>query len=977
MGGKTTSTTSPKLNGIQVQSSTLGLPLSIGWGRGRLKCNLMWYGAFTAIAHTTKTGGGKGLGGGSKNTTYTYTASIMMGICEGGASGIQGIRTIYKDTAVLTSLSAAGLSLASGTPTQAVWSYLTSKFPAQAIPYSGIAYVYAQDYDLSDSATLPNHSFEIDFATQLGGGVCDADPKDIVTDFLTNSAYGVPMWGSGLIGDLSDYSLYCRANNLLLSPVLESQSSAASILEEWLTATNSAAFWSEGMLKIRPYGDAAATANGVTWTPDLTAAYDLTEDDLIVDDSGNAVSIEIVDQSDAYNIVQFEFLDRANQYNVGIATAQDLDNIVTYGRRKQDPTTVHCICDAAIARQAVQLYGQRVLYTREKYTFKLPWNFALLEPTDYVTLTTTTDSLLLNRQLVRITDIEEDADGLLAITAEGVPVGVASAALYASHSASGFAPNSDAAPGALSTPVLFNAPTSLTGGDGQLWCAVASTSPTWGGCEIWASADGVDYERFGVIEGPARYGTLTASLPGHADPDATNTLSVDLTPSNGTLDSATAAAADAGGSLCLVGDEIVTYQGAALTGANRYDLTTLHRGFLGTIPGSHAAGARFVRLDEAIFKLSYSSLNVGSTIYVKLPSFNVFGRAIEDLSAATAYSVTLAPATTLPDPATGLALSHAWDGSSLSVACDPSARALTYKFRFFLADGVTLRREIVTTSPAATYTASLAAQDGVSRVYHVEVVAANAAGDAAPSPRLVVTNDAPAAVTSPSATGGTTDATMTCGASTDPDLAGYVLFYSSSSGFDPSTSGGVLSSGIPSITVYGLAAGTYYGRIAAYDGWTADPAFLNLSAEHSFTIMAGGGSSPGGGGDAGGGYNGRCVVDTAMILMANADRAGPGIETPASHVRAGDWVWTRHEITMAWGAYRVTEISFSIEPVFAAPGYPRATPRHRFWIDGWTTAGEIGAAAGTARVARITIDDAHTYVSDGVLSHNYKSQPTL
>lgn len=256
MGGKSTSTTSPKLNGLQVQSSTLGLPISLGWGRGRMKCNLMWYGAFTAIAHTAKTGG-KGLGGGSKNTTYTYTASIMMGICEGGAGGIRGIRTIYKDTAVLTSLSAAGLSLATGSPTQPVWSYLTSKVPAHAIPYSGIAYVYAQDYDLADSATLSNHSFEIDFGVQLSGVANgDADPKDIITDFLTNPAYGVPMWGSGLIGDLSDYSLYCRANNLLLSPVLESQSGAASILEEWLTATNSAAFWSEGMLKIRPYGDA-------------------------------------------------------------------------------------------------------------------------------------------------------------------------------------------------------------------------------------------------------------------------------------------------------------------------------------------------------------------------------------------------------------------------------------------------------------------------------------------------------------------------------------------------------------------------------------------------------------------------------------------------------------------------------------------------------------------------------------------------
>jgi hypothetical protein len=978
MGGKSTSTTSPKLNGLQVQSSTLGLPISLGWGRGRMKCNLVWYNAFTAIPHTTKTSAGKGLGGGSKNTTYTYTASIILGICEGGASGIQGIRTIYKDTAVLTTLSAAGLSLATGAATQPVWGYLTSKFPAQAINYSGIAYVYAQDYDLADSATLSNHSFEIDFATQLGGSVCDADPKDIITDFLTNAAYGVPMWGSGLIGDLSDYSLYCRANNLLLSPVLESQSSAASILEEWLTATNAAVFWSEGMLKIRPYGDAAATGNSVTWTPNLTPVYDLTEDDLAVDDSGNAVSIEIVDQSDAYNIVQFEFLDRSQQYNVGIATAQDLDNIVTYGRRKQDPTTVHCICDAAIARKAVQLYGQRVLYTREKYTFKLPWNFALLEPTDLVTLTTTTDSLSLKRVLVRITEIAEDADGLLSIGAEGVPVGTASAALYAPHSSGpDRQPNAADAPGSVSTPALINAPTSLTNGDPEIWCAVASSSPAWGGCEIWVSADNVTYSRVGTVHGPARYGVLTAALANHADPDTTNTLAVDLTASRGDLGSATAAEADAGGSLCIVGDELVTYQSAILTGANAYNLTMLHRGFAGTLPASHAVGQRFIRLDDAVFKFSYASLNVGSTIYVKFPSFNILGQEIEDLSTLSPYTVSLAPSTALPDSVTGLALAHAWDGSSLSVVCEPSARAVTYKFRFYLADRTTLKREIVTSTPAATYTSALAAQDGVSRVYHIEVISSNAAGDAPPSSWLVVANNAPPAVSSPAAIGGTTNGTMTCAASADPDLAGYVMFYSSTSGFNPSTSGGVLSAGIPSITVYGLAAGTYFGRIAAYDGWTADPAFLNLSAEQTFTISTGGGSSPSGGGDGGGGYDGRCVIDSALILMADAERSGPGIQKPASAVDVGDWVWTQHEITQAWGAYPVTAISFSLDPVFVAEGYPKATPRHRFWRDRWVMMEEIGVAAGEARVAKITVGDAHTYVSDGVLSHNYKVQPTL
>jgi hypothetical protein len=45
----------------------------------------MWYGDFTTIAHTSQqASGGKGFGGGTtKTTSYTYTAAVAMGACEG------------------------------------------------------------------------------------------------------------------------------------------------------------------------------------------------------------------------------------------------------------------------------------------------------------------------------------------------------------------------------------------------------------------------------------------------------------------------------------------------------------------------------------------------------------------------------------------------------------------------------------------------------------------------------------------------------------------------------------------------------------------------------------------------------------------------------------------------------------------------------------------------------------------------------
>lgn len=622
-----------KLAGVQVQTSLLGEEIVAGWGRARVSCNLIDYVAFKAKAQKQ---GGKGGG----YTSYTYSASIIMALCEGP---IGGVRTVYKDSSVYTgagALAQAGLSLATGTLTQAPWGYMTSLFPDRALGYSTIAYVYAQDYALGSGASLSNHGFEVDFTIQFGDDG-DAVPADVATDFLTNTSYGVTGWKSGLIGNWENWSDYSKAANLLVSPVLESSTSGADFLKRLTEASNSEFFWSEGVLKCKPYGDAEVTGNGVTWTPDLTPLYDLTEDDFL-----GEVRMEIVNQDDAKNYVQVEYLDRSNQYQPAIAVAQDLDDIITFGLRKGDVTTMHDICDAEIAQQVAQLLLQRTLYIRDRFVFTLPEDFVLIEPMDYVTLTTTVDGMKLDRQLVLIEEINEDETGDLEMVATIVPGQTASAAIYASHPSQGFQPDVNVAPGSVTNPQLFIPPAGLLGLDGEAWIAAASTSATWGGCQVWVSADGTSYQQVGTITLPARYGTLSAALPSHADPDSVNTLSVDLSDSLGELASATAAEMDAGATLSLVGDELVSYQNATLTAANEYDLAPLRRALYGTVSGAHAIGENFVRLDDAIFKFSYKSLNVGNTIHVKLPSFNLYGRALEDIASCTDYTIDLAP---LPD----------------------------------------------------------------------------------------------------------------------------------------------------------------------------------------------------------------------------------------------------------------------------------------------------------------------------------------
>jgi hypothetical protein len=118
------------------------------------------------------------------------------------------------------------------------------------------------------------------------------------------------------------------------------------------------------------------------------------------------------------------------------------------------------------------------------------------------------------------------------------------------------------------------------------------------------------------------------------------------------------------------------------------------------------------------------------------------------------------------------------------------------------------------------------------------------------------------------------------------------------------------------------------------------------------------------------GGGGRCVADDTMILMANRSLI------MARDLVVGDMVRTKHEETLRWGSYRVSGISFAERAVWRVNVDGRelvASTGHRVMIDGkWLAIDTIGNPAGTATVAMITVDDAHTYVSNGILSHNIK-----
>jgi hypothetical protein len=842
-GSGTISSSAPRINALQVQRSASGSPIVWIAGRGRISPNLIYYTDFEAVAHTTKKkSGGKGGGGVTqKDTTYTYYASIILGL---GVGELVDVRRVFREKEVfetteiipgfpVTALSQVGLNFVSGERDQDVWGYLETNHPLEALAYSDTAYVYASAYLLNDNAGVPNHTFEVDGPYQVSG-LPDANPGVFIPALLIDPMSGVgfdPLW----IADLSDYQDYCLAEGLLLSPVLDEQTTASDVLSRWMTLTNSEMVWSGGKLKIIPYGDEEVTGNSTTWTPDNTPVATLGLDDFLPAEGEPPVTVKIRSSADSYNEVSLEFLDRNHEYNTDVAKAADQAAIEQFGLRPMDTIKAYEICDAEIAAHISQLLVQRKLYVRNEYEFALGWQHVLLEAMDLVSITE--PGLGLEDHLVRLISVEEDDNGKLTVVAEDALLGVGSAQRYPVQSASGFESNQNADPGDVTAPVIFNPPESLLlMGEHQVWVAVAGQTNAWGGCEVWGSTDGDSYRLLSAIYGPARYGELTEELLAGADPDEANTLSVQLT-TFAELTAATTAEADAGSTLCWVGGELLSYRDSTITGLGEYDLEYLRRGRLSTANSAHAAETPFVRLDDAVWKQNYAEDQIGDTVWLKFRSFNVYGRALQDLADVTAYSVLLSPEKVAPSQAQNLALVGAFEGIYFTVSWAAGARAEDRLVRIRRADTDALLREVITTSTAYSYLRDDAVADGaVKRSYKVEIVERNAAGNAAPT-TITVTNTAPAAVTGTAAMVVTTTASVSCDASSATDLAGYVFVYSTNPSFDPASEGIVGYQGdSPSGEITGLdLAETYYLRAAAYDTWSSDRIELTFATAITFT----------------------------------------------------------------------------------------------------------------------------------------------
>jgi len=175
----------PRLTDNQTTSSVVGSPVSILFGTASLSGTFMW---LAPIVETTNTQhvGGKG-GPTQTNTTYTYTQSVAVGLCEGPIGGllrvwengmlVYDIRvqqagesdTDYANRLTVAAVYAETFTLHLGDDTQVADATIESIEGMGNVPgFRGLAYIVYPDRKLQETQALRHPSFKFEV---FNGGV--------------------------------------------------------------------------------------------------------------------------------------------------------------------------------------------------------------------------------------------------------------------------------------------------------------------------------------------------------------------------------------------------------------------------------------------------------------------------------------------------------------------------------------------------------------------------------------------------------------------------------------------------------------------------------------------------------------------------------------------------------------------------------------------------------------------------------------
>lgn len=390
--------------------------------------------------------------------------------------------------------------------------------------------------------------------------------------------------------------------------------------------------------------------------------------------------------------------------------------------------------DATTAKQMAESYLRRIWFNAETVKANLTRAYTAIEPGDAYTITL--DDI---DRTLKASRVQFGGDGVVSVDwFRYAPTVHTSTTALPGAAADGIVPSVMPVVGysrglVLDIPLVRDADEALIT---YLAASPFGATTGWPGVDFYSSDDGVTYSAgYGSVSPSeqAVIGTATTALP-----DALSTVidygsSVTVTVLDGTLTSCTELEMLNGSNRAILGDEVIGYTTATLTGTNTYDLTGLLRGRRGTewATGSHVAGERFVVLG-GLPKVTMGASEVGDTDYYQPITVGGSSGFVQTLAFAGVSKKPYAPAHfTATDNAGDIDLD--WTrrtriGGEAVYGTTPPLGETSEAYAVDILDvsDVVIRTLSGLTSPAATYTAAQQATDGgagiTAKVYQISSV---------------------------------------------------------------------------------------------------------------------------------------------------------------------------------------------------------------------------------------------------------------
>jgi len=350
---------------------------------------------------------------------------------------------------------------------------------------------------------------------------------------------------------------------------------------------------------------------------------------------------------------------------------------------------------------------------QQEFTFTTDYHNIDLEPGDVITIPVGTQGDVAQ---VRIKEINETEDGVLEFRCARSDYNTQSYEYSGVTVTTPPAQTSNVPVSIGYSDTLFIEVPPLTSNDGnpRLYGIVTGFGKAgWPGANLYKSVDGGNtYNFVASTSTKCTWGMVTNPTPAPAKGyyvwDDTTTISVTL--KEGTLSNSTDIAVLNGQNWCMIGEELIGFVNATLTGANTYTLSRLLRGRRGSEVkcGTHLANELFVVLD-------------GNLTYIDLPSSEL-GRVVKFKTVTMGSSLDKSPAFDIQP--FGLNLLP-WAPGNVQITKNNNDYVFTWVERPRLNNGLQDDRELVHDADWAGYGITIFGEPAATSVKRSAIVVVN------------------------------------------------------------------------------------------------------------------------------------------------------------------------------------------------------------------------------------------------------------